>query len=193
MYRVQLVLEKTIQSIDSLDEPLDIVRLLDEYSYQEYLTGKLDKMTGDFDQATINEIALWKINRYPHTSTDTENEVLTLLNRITGDSRKRDDLLTTEVMQLLLKCRGIRLPMASTILRFKNPYIYQIIDQRVFRFIYGESYKEPSKSDTQITCYLDYLQRLEEVCDKHGIPFHLADRVLYQADTQLNNRHPLRF
>jgi len=81
---------------------------------------------------------------------------------------------------------GIRLPMASTILRFRNPKIYQIIDQRVYRFICGEALPTLFSIPKQITLYFEYLEKLKEVCENHKIPFGEADRILYQADKELN-------
>lgn len=45
--------------------------------------------------------------------------------------------MAEEILRKLLMTPGIRLPMASTILRFKNPNVYQIIDQRAYRFLTG--------------------------------------------------------
>ena len=35
-----------------------------EFKYQESLTKKLDSSTEDFSQEKLNEIVLWKVNRY---------------------------------------------------------------------------------------------------------------------------------
>ena len=48
------------------------------YSYQTELTEKLDNLNSNFDQKIINEIVLWKVNRYANI----ENETLELINRI---------------------------------------------------------------------------------------------------------------
>ena len=81
--------------------------------------------------------------------------------------------------------------MASTILRFKNPKIYQIIDQRVFRIIYGEKlnlgYNQNNKrTEEQINIYLKYLTYLREVSIKLNIKFELSDRILFMADKRIN-------
>jgi len=83
--------------------------------------------------------------------------------------------------------------MASTILRFKNPDIYQIIDQRVYRFIYGRELKLNSNIDEQIQVYIDYLEKLKEVCEKHKIEFAKADRVLYTMDKEYNADIPIKY
>jgi len=155
------------------------------YNYQTDLTSKLDKLDEPFDQAIINEIVLWKVNRYASVDTQT----LSLINQIKkGDTQLNAELTGAILLRLLDKGqKGVRLAMASTILRFKNPTAYQIIDQRVFRFLYGRELKySETNINGQITIYLDYLQKLKEVCTKHNINFETADRVFYTMDKIYN-------
>lgn len=172
---------KTIFEITPSENDLDISL----FSYQVELTKKLDNLSSDFNQEILNEIILWKVNRYAKF----EESTISLLNKI---NRKDENLqvgLTADVLLNLLNKnqKGVRLPMASTILRFKNPKIYQIIDQRVYRFIYGEELKYPeSNINLQINIYLDYLNKLKEVCTKYSIKFEDADRILYKMDKEYN-------
>ena len=82
--------------------------------------------------------------------------------------------------------------MASTILRFKNPNIYQIIDQRVYRLIYKNkqltinAYPSDKNLNYQIELYIKYLTELKKVCDSLKIPFKESDRILYMADKRVN-------
>ena len=118
-----------------MKEKFSCDELKKKYKYQAELTLELDKLETNFNQEIINEIVLWKVNRYVLMQKDT----LELLNKI----KKTDNILNEELTILILKKlldkdqKGIQLAMASTILRFKNPSIYQIIDQRVYRFIYN--------------------------------------------------------
>ena len=92
-------------------------------------------------------------------------------------------------MQKLLckQQKGVRLAMASTILRFKNPLIYQIIDQRAYRFIYGKELNYPETNiNQQILIYFDYLRKLKQVCIEHNIKFQNADRIFYSMDKKNN-------
>lgn len=81
--------------------------------------------------------------------------------------------------------------MASTILRFRNPNVYQIIDQRAFRFVYGREI-DLSNSDSQeskngaIKVYITYLKDLREISNTTGWEFSQLDRILYIKDKQLN-------
>jgi hypothetical protein len=82
--------------------------------------------------------------------------------------------------------------MASTFLSYRNPKIYQIIDQRVFRIIYPNQifrstyYTSTSNINKQIDLYIGYLSDLRKVSEKLDIPFELADRILFEADRRLN-------
>ncbi len=156
------------------------------YKYQNELTAKLDNLDTDFNQATINEIVLWKVNRYAAI----DNDTLSLINQIKKSDTQLNPELTGAILLRLLgkEQKGVRLAMASTILRFKNPTIYQIIDQRVYRLITnGQTLKySETNINEQITLYLDYLQRLKEVCNEHNVDFTLADRVFYSMDKIYN-------
>lgn len=160
---------------------------IEDYNYQVLITPKLDDLDDDFDQDIINEVVLWKVNRYALIEPGT----FELLNQIKKGNKVLDEILTKKILfELLGKGqKGIRLAMASTILRFKNPNIYQIIDQRVYRFIYGEElvYKV-SDVDKQIEIYLNYLKKLHEVCEDKKIQFSKADRILYMMDKKHNSK-----
>ena len=163
------------------------------YNYQKELTKKLDTNNSDFTQEIINEIVLWKINRYAKL----DDETIESLENIDKNSNHLNDEITTRILYKLLKTKGIQIAVASTILKFKNPHIYQIIDQRVFRIIYGIKLEKfnSNKSDIsitkQISIYLKYLKDLRNVCDRLKIKFDQADRVLYQADKRLNKKEKL--
>lgn len=162
---------------------------LEDYDYQEKLTSKLASLGGDFTQETINEIVLWKVNRYFQLDERTTN----LLNKINKEETRLQYDLTKEVLRDLLNVKGIRLPMASTILRFKNPHVYQIIDQRAYRFLMDENLKTYfSNIDQQIDYYLKYLEELRKQCNEKNIPFEKADQVLYQLDKKMNNKHRIK-
>ncbi|RRO12334.1 hypothetical protein [Flavobacteriaceae bacterium 14752] len=170
---------KRIQELNpSTNELLNL-----EYKFQPELTDKLDKNSSDFNQAIINEIVLWKTNRYAQLNKQT----LDLINKIDKNSDVIDDSLTGEILMLLLETKGIRLPMASTILRFKNPKIYQIIDQRVYRLIYGTEFEFKTSLNDSIIQYLEYLDELKHVCELFQIPFSQSDRILYEYDKRMNS------
>ena len=178
---------KTINDIDfRIDSDYEV------FNYQKKLTAKLDAFNGLFNQETINEIVLWKVNRYAELS----EQSLSLLNKISSVNNAIDETLTKDILHSLLPEPGIRLPMASTILRFKNPNIYQIIDQRVYRIIYGKEYRSSYSEngiDQEIELYLCYLRKLREVSEQLQIDFSKADRILYNADKELNKEIKIKY
>ena len=170
-------------------------KLLEEdydFNYQKKLTEQLDLLSTEFDQNIINQIVLWKVNRY----VDVPSELLDKLNLIKKDDTVLDEQLTISILTLMLQTRGIQLPMASTILRFKNRHIYQIIDQRVFRILYSKSlnvtYSNTENSiNKSINLYFTYLNDLKRISKKYNIRFEEIDRVLYKADKRLNKKEKL--
>jgi len=161
------------------------------YSYQKDLTEKLDLLDSDFNQNIIDQIVLWKTNRYASL----DSKIFQLLNQIKRTDKILDKELTEEILEKLLdkETKGIRLPMASTILRFKNPDIYQIIDQRTYRIIYGCPLKWSTIVSKQIETYFHYLDKLREISVELKIDFSEADRILYWADKEVNGDIPIKY
>lgn len=158
-----------------------------EYNYQPYLTEKLDQLTAPFSQEVMNEIVLWKVNRFALFN----DEILSQLNKIKPDAVKVDQLLVRDILKGLLNIHGVGLPMASTILRFRNKNVFQIIDKRVYRIVYGRPFKESistsdKKVNERIDLYLNYLKEIEKTCKFLDIQFSESDRILYMADKRLN-------
>lgn len=176
------------------DRDFKIIKQDLEFKYQESLTNKLDLSSVEFDQNHLNEIVLWKLNRYA----DFSDETISQINSIEPEESEINIENTKIVLKHLLKTKGVQLPMASTILRFRNPYIYQIIDQRVYRLIYEnqemniKTYPSEKNIHNQINVYLEYLKDLRVVCEKLNIPFKDSDRILYLADKRLNKKHKLK-
>lgn len=170
---------KTIHDIKS-DEDINSI----SFNYQKELTEKLDSLYRPFDQSVLNEIVLWKVNRYAEINTDT----IALLNTIDKDEQELNEELTESILKRLLskKQKGVGLPMASTFLRFRNRGIYQILDQRTYRFLYGKKLKLTSDINEQINLYFKYLKDLRKKCISLNIPFEDADRILYSLDKEMN-------
>jgi hypothetical protein len=160
--------------------------LMAEYSYQPDLTRKLDGVAiQDFDQSLINEIVLWKVNRYAPLSPDT----LAALNDLSSiEAGKHRD--SESIIKSLLREPGVDLPMASTLLRFKNPQVFQIIDRHAYRALYGEDYPLYSASglDRKVEVYFSYLDELVALSESKNVDFKILDRVLYVFDKQHNGK-----
>ena len=164
-----------------------------EFKYQEALTKKLDSSNENFSQEKLNEIVLWKVNRYA----EFDESLIELINSINKDETKIDIDKTKQILKGLLKTNGVQLAMASTILRYRNPNIYQIIDQRVYRVIYENQILElntyPSEKNLnfQIELYIKYLYDLSAICTDLKIPFDKSDRILFMADKRINKKENL--
>ena len=164
---------------------IDSVEIKEEwknFDYQKDLTQELDKHRGNFTQETINKIVLWKVGRYAQF----DEQAINKINEITGKETEFDADKTREILRLLLDIKGVKLAMASTILRFKNPKIYQIIDQRAYRVIYSQRLNIATNVDKAIDLYFEYLINLRAVCQNKNIPFEQSDRILYNADKDIN-------
>lgn len=167
--------------------------LLDKYKYQPELTKRLDDLDArELTEQTLLEIVLWKVNRYPQLPPDVMDELRTL-----GDLQPHEHRQADALLRKLLSSPGIRLPMASTILRFLNPEVFQIIDDRVFRVLMPGQRRYPDKPasggslvsylNNSVETYFSYLDAMHEIASDK-LPFHLADRILYQLDIELGNR-----
>ncbi len=166
----------------------DLRCFLKAYRYQPSLTNRLDNL-GDleFSQELINLIVLWKVNRYVESGVGILKDLNALKVLMQGEHRKAEKHLCS-----LLKTRGIDLPMASTILRFRNPKVFQIIDSHAYRAVYDCKY--PLYSSTpdreKVRIYFDYLDELLKLCESKGLAFETLDRLLYQFDKDVNGALP---
>jgi thermostable 8-oxoguanine DNA glycosylase len=166
-----------------------------EFTYQSELTGILDSSSEQpFTQELLNEIVLWKINRFVKA----DDKLLALFNTIDLSNKELNSDLTQEILHELLKTKGIGLAMASTILRFRNPTLYQIIDQRAYRFVYGKElilsdYYSEKNIQNQVSLYINYLIKLREISKETGWRFSDLDRILYLKDKQLNTDKTIKY
>jgi hypothetical protein len=164
------------------------------YTYQPYLTEKLKSTSSSgLNQDWVNEVVLWKLNRYVHMKETT----LALLNDPRLLMPEIDISFTRTVLHALLDTPGVRLPVASTFLRFRNPRVYQILDQRAYRFamgeIYSSTYVQSSKArDKQIDLYLKYLDKLKQIEREKKWDFERIDEILYQLDKMHNADVPIK-
>jgi thermostable 8-oxoguanine DNA glycosylase len=168
------------------DSSLDyLLKAKEDFKYQEDLTNILDKVREDFDENLLNKIALWKVNRYFKLNEELIEKLNALKDTKPGNYKECQDVLE----QLLdKKLRGIDLPMASTILRFRNPKAFQIIDKRAYRVVMGEklNINVATTITNKIQIYFRYLEKLWEFSKEKKIPFEDLDRVLYQFDKEQN-------
>lgn len=156
------------------------------FKYEPELTGKLDnfRKNDKFTRSTFDEITLWKVSRYPHI----DEKIIEAVNKL-AQYNTLDEAMDSlkNALELLLQAKGVRLAMASTYLRFRNPQVFQIIDQRVYRQVYKTDLKVPHKIEDQIELYVQYLRDLRLRCIEKGQDFFSADRVFYLEDRSEGN------
>ena len=159
---------------------------LDQYNYQPELTGRLDNLENTpIGQSLINDIVLWKVNRYVKVSDDVLEQIAELKVLIAGNHRK-----SKKEIAALMELDGVDLPMASTILRFINPKVFQIIDRHAYRAVYGKKYPlyPSTPKERKISVYFDYIDQLIILCVTKGLTFTTIDRALYVFDKKNNGK-----
>src|SRR4051812_34361666 len=117
-------------------------KYLELYRYQPELTAHLDTLpSAPFSQQTINEIVLWKVNRYVRFPARL-SKTLHGLRKLPPKQHRQ----AKSILEELLDCRGVDLAMASTILRFQNARTFQIIDRHAYRALTGKPYRLHTKT-----------------------------------------------
>ena len=126
---------------------------------------------------------LWKVNRYAALS----SEALEALNSVVG-LQPGSHRAARDVILALLGERGVDLSMASTLLRFRNPSTFQIIDRHAYRALYGNDLRLRGSKLRKAELYLGYLDSLLELAHAKNVEFRTLDRVLYEFDRQKNGQ-----
>jgi thermostable 8-oxoguanine DNA glycosylase len=163
---------------DSLSE------YLKRFKFQPDLTAHLDNLPDEpFSQETVNEIVLWKVNRYARLPQDVRDSLYSLRRLSANEHLKAEHVLLN-----LLRCDGVDLPMASTFLRFQNAEVFQIVDRHAYRAAIGEPYPlhSATPTKTKVSTYFTYLDALHSLAASSGAAFRDLDRILYVFDKQHN-------
>ncbi|HRY38242.1 MAG TPA: hypothetical protein P5347_05920 [Smithellaceae bacterium] len=164
--------------------PGDLNTFLSLYNYQPELTARLDNLGSTaIVQSLINDIVLWKVNRYVKINKSIAEQIYGLKVLKSGEHRK-----STRQLSILMELDGVDLPMASTILRFTNPKVFQIIDRHAYRAVYGNKYPlyPTTSTERKISQYFDYLDQLIKLCEFKSLKFETIDRLLYVFDKKNN-------
>ncbi len=80
--------------------------------------------------------------------------------------------------------------MASTLLRFRNRQVFQIIDRHAYRALYGSVLPLfPGSSEVKkIEMYSKYLDELIVLAREKQVDFEIIDRLLYVFDKEKNGK-----
>jgi hypothetical protein len=190
------------------DEPIrtvhtftgNLAQYLNDFTYQPELTPRLDTLSDEpFSEQTVNEIVLWKVNRYVRLSKEIRSSLYSLRSLRPNEHRMGKGVLLS-----LLDCQGVDLPMASAFLRFQNADVFQIIDRHAFRAVSGTPYPIRSAArpatktsayfkrlDEKASVYFEYLDDLVLLASSRGVQFRDLDRILYVFDKKQNPDSPI--
>jgi thermostable 8-oxoguanine DNA glycosylase len=88
----------------------------------------------------------------------------------------------TERMELLITLRGVRVPVASSILTLLFPEKYGVIDIRVWQVLHQYGLVVPNARGRNLTVrqWLEYLRIVRELADKCGTTPRIVDRSLFE-------------
>ncbi len=169
-----------METMKARDYKEDLSQFLKDYDYQPGLTKRLDNLVeaNGFSQEIINEVVLWKVDRYADVDEVTLGKLNKLKSLSNGQHKDKDaeDTLRALLERPGINLPSINLPMASTMLRFRNPRVFQIIDQHAYRAVYGKRYPKrlsyaTTKADEKICVYFNYLDELSDLCERKGFVF----------------------
>ena len=144
------------------------------------------------------EIVLWKLNRSVEI---TEEDLKYLLEASGWESLDNNEENAKKLLKTLLSRKGIKLPMASTILHFFNDRLFPIIDKRACYQLHKEDYEgyenfnlQSTNTETLIDLYFRYIKDcktyVENINKEEKIKFSDIDKYLYQMhknNHRLNN------
>lgn len=199
-------------------EQTEAEKILSKYNYSwDGIVERIQNASFTNEQENadiINSIVLWKINR--QVTIDNAlimnirnfSKKLTSIKDIIGNNGNKDEL--KKLLTEMLKCHGIRIAMASTILKMFNPNVFPIIDQRAYRAVSvllsvwpnvfpindQQAYRDATQNDLKVgnvdkdvENYIDYIGQVEK-CRKKNCPkieFSKMDAFLYQIDIENGN------
>ncbi|MGN7358462.1 hypothetical protein ACTHPF_13455 [Paenibacillus sp. SAF-054] len=155
------------------------------FHYNNAETDELNKRLNnnkDFTLDDLRRVALWKINRVLDIPDDL---LLELREFLSEEDLSIDNVKLKPLVNRLLECSGIGMPMVSSFLKFLRPDVFPIIDVRAYRAIYGKKiYYQSYSYDT----YIDYVKKVYEIRDHFKMPLSEVDQQLYCFDKEYNGK-----
>ena len=143
----------------------------------------------------VNDIILWKNARRAKLNTNVKSKLLQIKSiQSIYDVLGKNKQQVKEILTLLMKTKGVKLPMATTILHFFNENCFPIIDQRAYFIATNMDPQSkqlvtdtelPSKCnwdiDYGIETYFKYLEKCIEFSDCWNYTISVIDKHLYQT------------
>jgi len=175
---------------------MEYKEILQRYSYSsdKEIIQRISDCSGENERENrdiINSIVLWKINREVNIGHDLFNAIKNLKVDLSNFNDKTEEIKKT--MLDLLNVDGIRIAMASTILKMFYPSVFPIIDQRAYRELMGKdmpTFYGIKANEKYMEHYYKYINDCHEynkkVCPE--IAFTDIDKLLYQLDLEKGNK-----
>ncbi len=146
----------------------------------------LANRNGSADIDLFRRIALWKLDRVLEIPDET---IRRLQGLATAPDLERDSAEVRKILEELVECAGIGVPMASTILKFLRSDVFPIVDVRAYRAIYGRKlYWRQDSAKRNIDLYLSYASDVDRISSATGRPLREIDEQLYCFDLAHNGR-----
>ncbi len=175
---------------------MDYKEVLDRYTYagDKEIIERIKNSSGENERENrdiINSIVLWKTNR----QVDIGSELFIAIKNlnIVAFNIKSSEEEIKKIICDLLQVKGVKIAMASTILKMFYPETFPIIDQRAYRELYGEELPEfygknanKKYAELYFKYILDCHSYNENTCP--DIKFDDIDKVLYQLDLEKGNK-----
>lgn len=166
----------------------DYKEVLKKYTYpgDKEIIERISKCSGTDERENrdiINSIVLWKVNRQVNIG-NVFQEILDLKMSGYNDFCNKEQKVRAVVANLL-NVKGVRIAMASTILRMFYPEVFPIIDQRAYRELYSIEMPSYAKPEEWVESYITYVKDCHEYYNKNcigQIDFADLDKVLFQID-----------
>ncbi len=169
------------------DEHTDVLDF--EIDYNNAETAAIHAIANQNAQVEINllrRMSLWKLDRI----LDVPSETIRRLQVIATDPHLHTGAAEVrELIEELVECAGVGVPMASTILKFLRPDIFPIIDVRAYRALYGKKlHWRQGAVERNIDLYLAYALDVRRISKATGRPLRDIDEQLYCFDLKHNGR-----
>lgn len=182
-----------------MEDDLDYKKILSRYKYasDSHIKKRIklsDGVDAQENQDIINKIFLWKTNRLPQIDDKIIRDIRALNFNNPTEAAGSDIII--DIIKRLLSCKGVRIAVASTILKMFHPDIFPIIDQRSNFVIYNKDFPLYSSKDAKekyAKLYSKYILKCAEF-QKFNCPdikFENIDKLLYQID--IENGHKIKY
>jgi hypothetical protein len=167
-----------VRTFDIHEHKLDF-----HFNYNMVETSALHELLNNDDAVTLDKLrraSLWKLNRILHIPEITINKLQQLAVK---ENLCIEDAEVEEIINDLMDCPGVGMPMASTFLKFLRPDIFPITDVRAYRALFGKKINSYSYN-----IYRDYVKRIYEISDIKGLNLSAIDEQLYCFDKEHNGK-----